>query len=102
MGVASRLAIRQALADQFGLPWVALAGFAFDGGAVESFPAKLARRHLAMPLYRAGSRLAVALANPVSWEAVEDIESALGVRVDAVLASREDIEGALERHYGPA
>lgn len=102
MGVVSRKAIRQALADQFGLPWVALDGFAFERGVVEAFPAELARRHFAMPLYRAGSRLAVALANPVSWEAVEDIESALGTPVNAVLASREDIAGALGRHYRPA
>ena len=101
MGVVSRKVLRQALADQFGIPWVNLGGFLFERGAIDAIPAEMARRLLAIPLYRAGGRLAVALGNPVTWETVEEIESVSNLRVDTVLASREDLLEAIARNYGP-
>jgi hypothetical protein len=100
MGLVGRRAVRQTLADQFGVPWVSLDGFRFEREALEAIPVALVRRHLAMPLYRTQSRLVLAVRLPVDWNAVEEIEGAANLKVDAVLASNEDIGEAIERYYG--
>jgi hypothetical protein len=102
MGAVSRKVVHQALADQFGIPWVSLTGFPFEREAMDAIPVEMARRHLVMPLYRSGKRLTIALGNPVVWDCVEEIESVSKLTVDAVLASREELVDAVGRHYGPA
>jgi type IV pilus assembly protein PilB len=89
------------LAEQLGVPSVNLAHFACDRDAIDAVGPDLARKHMVMPLYRTGTRIAVGIENPLSWDALQVLERATPLTVDPAIASREDLEAAIARAYGP-
>lgn len=102
MGAVTREVIRQAMVSQLGVPTVQLARFPFDPALLKMVTAELARKHRAMPLFRSEKRLAVALENPLSWQALHELEFFTTLKVDPCLASRADLDAAIEQHYGEA
>lgn len=101
-GAISRERLRQVLAEQLGVPSVNLAQFACDRDAIEAVAPDLARKHTVMPLYRSGGRIAVGIENPLSWEALQELERSTQLKIDPAMASREDLVAAIARAYGAA
>jgi hypothetical protein len=97
----TRQDLRRVLAEQLGVPAVNLAQFESAADAIRAVPADLARLHTVMPLYRSAKRIAVAIENPLSLEALRELERATGLRVDPAMASREHLLAAIARAYGP-
>lgn len=99
-GAIGREVIRQAMVSQLGVPSVQLTRFPFDANALKALSPELARKHRAMPLFRSEKRLAVALENPLSWEALHELEFFSSLKVDPCLASAADLDSAIEQFYG--
>lgn len=99
-GAVTREQVRQVLAEQLGVPTVNLARFEYDQHAVEAVSAELARKHFVMPLYRTDTRIAVGIENPLSWEALHELEIWTGLKVDPAMASRADLVAAIAQFYG--
>lgn len=89
-----------ALGEEYGLPVVELEDIEVAPAAVRSLPVKLATHYGVMPVRRDGGVLTIAVSDPLDMSPVDDIETHLGMRVERVLATRRDIRGALQRHYG--
>ena len=100
MSAVSREVIRQVMVSQLGVPAVNLNRFPFDPNAVMAIKPELARKHLAMPLFRSEKRMTVALENPLSWEALHELEFFTGLKVDPCLATRQELETAIDQFYG--
>ena len=100
MGAVSREVIRQVMVSQLGVPAVNLARFPFDPNALMTIRPELARKHLAIPLFRSEKRMTVALENPLSWQALHELEFFTGLKVDPCLATRQELEAAIEQFYG--
>jgi len=100
MGVVGKEHIRRMLSQKLGIPSVNLRKFQVDPNAVKAIPNSLALKHTAMPLYRTETRIAVAMENPLAWEVLQDLEFYSQLKVDPVLASKEDLELAIEQFYG--
>jgi len=88
------------LAEQHGMDYVALEAGQVDQAAIRRLPAKLAAHYGVLPLRVDDGVLKLAVSDPLSDAAVEDIETNLGLRVDRVLACRADIEKLLQTFYG--
>ncbi|HSW82122.1 MAG TPA: hypothetical protein VLH12_01520 [Usitatibacter sp.] len=99
-GAITREKLRQVLAEQLGVPTVNLAQFECDRDAIDAVAPDLARRHLVMPLYRTASRIAVGIENPLSWEALQELERSTQLKIDPAMASREDLVASIARAYG--
>ena len=82
------------------IPQVALKSFKFPDKLIESIDPEILRKYYALPLNQAGGRLTVAMADPIDFEALEVLERSAGCRVNAVLASLEDIIELLNERYG--
>ncbi|WBY03141.1 ATPase, T2SS/T4P/T4SS family [Ramlibacter tataouinensis] len=102
MGAVSREVIRQAMVSQLGVPAVQLARFPFEANALRAITPELARKHRAMPLFSSAKRIAVALENPLSWEALRELEFFTGLKVDPCLAAPAELDAAIEEYYGDA
>jgi type II secretory ATPase GspE/PulE/Tfp pilus assembly ATPase PilB-like protein len=100
MGAVSRAAIRRVLVSQLGIPAVHLTRFPLDPNAIKSISAELARKHTVLPLYRTEKRLVVALENPLSWEALHELEFFTSLRLDPCLAPRAELLAAIDQFYG--
>lgn len=101
-GAVTAEVIRRVLVDQLGVPSVHLASIGCEPDAIAAVSATLAWKYMAVPLYRTESRLAVAIENPLWWEALRELESATGLVVDSAMAPRADLLAVLAGHYGPA
>jgi hypothetical protein len=99
-GAVTRAQVRQVLVEQLGVPTVNLERFEYDLRAVEAVSAELARKHLVMPLYRTETRIAVGIENPLSWEAMRELEIWTGLKVDPAMATRADLVAAVAQFYG--
>ena len=99
-GAITREKLRQVLAEQLGVPTVNLAHFECERDAIGAVSPEVARRHMVMPLYLTGTRIAVGIENPLSWEALQELERSTQLKVDPAMASHEDLVAAVARAYG--
>jgi type IV pilus assembly protein PilB len=91
--------ILHALSDQFGVPATRVNAYTMDPGALAAVPEKVARQHLAFPLFRVGNILTVAVADPKNLAALDDLRFASGCEIQPVVALEEEIGLALDRFY---
>ncbi len=100
MGLVSQDAINQTLAKKLGIPFVDLRHFQIDPAAIKLVPEELARKHQIMPLYIFEGRLAIAIENPMRWEAIEAIRFRTKINPEPVMATAADISWSHEHYYG--
>lgn len=99
-GDVDEAAILKAYADSHGMEFVDLHETSLAPEAVKALSAKLASHYQVVPVSSSDYHLVIATADPHDTRSREDIETALGVRVERVLATRGDIQEALRRYYG--
>jgi len=100
LGYVTDAQITEFLSHQFGFPYMKLSNIIVEHEAVSAVDRSIAEKHNALPIFKNGNRLTVAIADPLNIFAVDDIEINTGMEVDLVLASAQDIEGGLEKYYG--
>ncbi len=99
LGMATEEEIAQALSLQLGIPLVDLANTPVEPEAIELIPEKVARKHLIVPITIDARDLHVAMADPLSFEAFEDVRFASGYTIKTGIATRSDILWAIDQHY---
>lgn len=98
-GLATEDEIAQALSLQLGIPLVDLTNTPVEPQAVELIPEKVARKHLIMPISLDERDLHVAMADPLSFEAFEDVRFASGYTIKTTIATRTGVLWAIDQHY---
>ncbi|WOX06394.1 type IV-A pilus assembly ATPase PilB [Microbulbifer pacificus] len=82
----------------FGTPLFDLSSYNFDllpKGIVDE---KLITKHFALPLYRRGNRLFVAVADPTNLAGLDEINFNTGLNTDAVLVEADKLAKAIENY----
>lgn len=100
MKFASEERVLQALAAELGMRYVELDGMPIDRELLERFPAREIFRHTLMPLSRRNGSATVAISDPFDLEALDEISSLSGFRLEPVLARRDDISRLIKEHLG--
>ena len=95
-------ALTDVLAEQLGLEVVDLSRTQIDPEVVELLPEEDARRLGALPTHRDGSRIEVAVADPLVENLDTQLIELLGSLVRIKLAVRSDLDQALDRSYAPS
>ncbi|MBK9136277.1 MAG: Flp pilus assembly complex ATPase component TadA [Betaproteobacteria bacterium] len=98
-GLVSRADLQMALARKMGYPVVDVRQFPADTDAVARLPFAVASRISGLPLIVRSSRLVVAMEDPTSRSALEEIEFAARCKVLPVLARAADLHDAIQRAY---
>ncbi|MBL8718897.1 MAG: hypothetical protein JNL79_23140 [Myxococcales bacterium] len=94
-------ALTQALAESLEIGAAALDSLRSpDPGAVARVPRPLAEQHGLVPIALSGTILRVALAEPLTAEALAGLEKELGLKIEQRAASLARLSQALERAYG--
>lgn len=87
------------LARSLSIPYVHLKRTSLQPELVQKVPLHLARRYHVIPLRQEGKTVTVAMADPLDRFALDDIRAALRSEVTPVLASAEEIDQLIARHY---
>ena len=87
---------------QFGIPSIDLANHQIEPDLVKLVPAEVCRKHTLVPVARAGQSLMIAIADPGSVFAVDDIKFLTGYNVELMVAPESEIIKAIDRFYAAA
>jgi len=92
--------LARALAEQHGLEYVNLSEIAIPPSVVELVPESFARENAIFPLSEVEGELKVVVSDPLDYETLDKVRFILNRQVSPVLAPREAILEAIDRHYG--
>ena len=84
----------------FGTPILDLDAFDLDQAPRDVVEAKLVTEARALPLYKRGSRLFVAVADPTDLKALDSIQFASGLSTEAIVVEADKLNRAIEAFTG--
>jgi type IV pilus assembly protein PilB len=90
------------LARQYSLPSINLHEFDIDADVLKLVPRDIARKHMVIPVNRAGATLIVAMSDPSNIYAIDELKFLTQYNIEPVVASEQSIEDAIQRYYEKA
>ena len=90
----------RALGDELGMRFVELNDFPIDRELLSKFPTTAIFRHSLLPLRRNNGRVEIATADPFDLEALDELSSLSGFRLEPVLTRRDDLVRLIKEHLG--
>jgi len=101
-GFAKEEDICRALSEQLGFTFVDLSTYQIESEAVALIPKEAAARLSAIPIFKVGNSLSVAMTNPLDVAGIDELSSLSGgLRIKPLLATPTGIKEAIARFYGP-
>src|SRR5258708_36741026 len=100
MWLATQEQVLQGLASEVGMRYVELADVSVDRDLLGRFPAREIFRHTLFPLSRRNGSVVVATSDPFDLEALDEVSSLSGFRLEPVLARHEDISRLIKEQLG--
>jgi len=83
--------------EELGIPLLDLNALDASSLPVEMVNERLVRKHRALPIFRRGNRLFVALSDPTNHQALEEIRFNTGLTTEAVLVEENKLVVAIEK-----
>lgn len=102
LGFATEEDILEVLSKQLGVPKIKLSDFEIDSSILSMVPAKIAQKHLIIPLFKDDNRLTIAMADPLDVFVIDQLQYMTGCTIDIVIASQEEVRSAIDKYYGKA
>lgn len=84
---------------QLNLESISLYQYPIDDRLVDLLPKNSARKNLALPIKLEGSKLTVAMNDPLDFYAIQEIESTTGYTLVPAIATKDDILQTINRLY---
>jgi type IV pilus assembly protein PilB len=92
--------IMSAIAEFHGMEFVKLADITVPPSVVELVPESVARENVILPLSQDGGMLKIITSDPADFDTLQKLQFILNKDIQPVLAPREQIIEAINRHYG--
>jgi type IV pilus assembly protein PilB len=100
-GFAKEEDISRALSEQLGFTFVDLSTYQIESEAVALIPKQAAVRLGAIPIFKVGDSLSVAMTNPLDVAAIDELGCLSGgLRIKPVLGTPSGIKEAIGKYYG--
>jgi type IV pilus assembly protein PilB len=99
-GLAREVDVVEALSEQQGIPFLDLDAYEIDAQLVRSLGSELSRSCCAVPLYRMGDAVTVAMAEPLNLEQVDAIAKGMRAQVNPVFGAPSSIQQVLDGVFG--
>src|SRR5438067_6023749 len=102
LGWLNEVAMRDALCTQLHVNFVDIDPIVIDRDLARLVSEPFARRHALVPLLRVDDVVVIAMDDPSQANVIADVESALGLQIEAVTSVTEKLEAAMHRLYASA
>ena len=96
-GVVGARDVATIASDEFGVPLVDLDAVDLDSETTKLVEEKLIRHHHALPLYKRGNRLFVAVSDPTNLTALDEIKFHVGTNSEAILVEEDKLARAIDQ-----
>jgi type IV pilus assembly protein PilB len=100
LGYISQDEIMSAIAEHSGLKSINLTDLTIPPAIIELVPESVARENVVIPLSQEEGVLQVVMSDPSDYETVTKLQFILNKEIQPVLAPKEQIIAAINRHYG--
>ena len=88
------------IGEKMHIPYVSIGNYTIERKVLDFIPEKLARRYKIIPLFKIENVLTVAMSDPLDIISIDEISAVAGCKVEAVIASNESINVAIDQWYG--
>ncbi|MDP1854030.1 MAG: ATPase, T2SS/T4P/T4SS family [Candidatus Omnitrophota bacterium] len=88
------------LSEQLKIPYVDLNSYSIDAGVLSFMPEAAARKFEAMPLFKIGDTITVAMVDPLDISIADQITQVIKCTVEPVFATPSSIKAAIDKYYG--
>tara|TARA_R110002073_G_scaffold336505_1_gene534266 strand:+ start:62561 stop:64279 length:1719 start_codon:yes stop_codon:yes gene_type:complete len=95
-GMASAFDIARTAADEFGDPLIDLSAMTTDVIPKDLVDPALVAKHRALPLFKRGNRLYIAVSDPTNLQASEEIRFNTGLNVETIIAEEDKLQQLLD------
>jgi type IV pilus assembly protein PilB len=92
--------ITEVMGKQMGVAFVDLDVQEIDPELIKTIPEHLARRYKVVPVGQIGSKLSVAMADPLNVLAIDDIRLITGFDIQPMIATEASITKIIDRNFG--
>ncbi len=89
--------IAMSTALEFGVPVVDINVLDIDPEIIKQVDEKLVRSHRALPIFRRGSRLFVAVSDPTNLAALDEIKFHVGANTEAIVVEEDKLNRVIDR-----
>ena len=100
LGYASNEQVMSAVAEFHGLAFVDLTEVTIPPAVIELVPESVARENIVLPMSQENGALKVIMSDPSDFDKMQKLQFILNKDIQPVLAPREQIIEAINRHYG--
>jgi type IV pilus assembly protein PilB len=100
LGYLTQDQVMKAVAEFNGMQFVELADVTVPASVVEQVPESVARENVIMPLSLENGQMQIVISDPTDFDTVEKLRFVLNKEIQPLLAPREQIIEAINRHYG--
>src|SRR5207244_10850014 len=100
LGYASAEEIMSPIAEFHGLQFVNLAEVTIPAAVIELVPESVARENVVLPMAQENGALKIIMSDPSDFDTMQKLQFILNKDIQPVLAPREQIIEAINRHYG--
>ena len=95
--VVSGATVATVAAKEFGMPIVAIDLVEIDPEVIKLVGNDLIKKHSALPIFKRGKRLTIAVADPTNIQALDEIKFATGLAVHAVVVEADKLSKKIEK-----
>jgi general secretion pathway protein E len=100
MGFVAMRDVLAALADQLGVPLVAIEGPPSVSTETEALSPRFLRQSRCLPVGRDDHTVTLAMADPLDVETIAAVRNCTGLKISTVLAPEQEILDAIDKYYG--
>ncbi len=97
---ATQVQITQALARQFGIPYVDLSKGEIAKEVIDTVSKSVAEEHNILPVKKTAKSLIVAMIDPLDLVTLDELKFILGCEVECALTTPDAMSAAIARYYG--
>ncbi len=95
--IVSSTVIAMANSEEFGLPVFDLSSMDTEQAAITLVSEKLISKHHAVPLFKRGNRLFVAISNPTNMQALDEFKFNTGLTTEAILVQEDQLDSFIDK-----
>ncbi|MDH5182172.1 MAG: type IV-A pilus assembly ATPase PilB [Gammaproteobacteria bacterium] len=89
--------VAQSASEEFGVPLLDIDAIDIDPEITKLVKEKLIRQHHALPIFKRGNRLYVAVSDPTNLQGLDEIKFHVGMTTEAILVQDDKLVRAIER-----
>ena len=88
------------ISHQLKIPFLQLGYYNIDSSLMDLFSERLIRKQKMLPLFRLNNTLNLAISDPLDPGPINAARDATGLKIEPVIAMENEIENAIDMHYG--